>query len=306
MLGQAITIGLRSAASLLAVSALAFLVVAFMPSDPVMIAIRAWNLPPDPATIAALRGEWGLDLPMPERYLRWLSGFVSGDWGRSFRTGEPVLEEFMARLPLSLSLGLGGLSLAALLAVPIGFLAALKPDGLADRLSRMLAVTVQAVPAFWLGLLAIWLLGVQLQIIRPFSGGPSILVIAAMLIATQSTGMLARVYRRDLLGQAAEPHFRTALAKGLSRRQALWRHGHRSALYAMLSAVRSEAGWAIGTTATLEVLFGLPGVSQFLVASISARDYHVLLAYVMTVAVWMVAMNGAIALALHRLDPRAA
>lgn len=299
-----LTVGLRAAASLLAVSALAFVVVAFMPSDPVMIAIRAWNLPPDPATVAAMRAQWGLDLPLAERYLRWLTGFVTGDWGRSFRTGEPVFSEFAARLPLSLGLGVSGLLLASLLAVPLGFAAAARPDGPADRFSRLLAVGVQAVPAFWLGLLAIWLLGVQFRIIRPFSGGPAILVIACALIALHSTALLARVYRRDLMAQTAMPHYRTALAKGLSRRQALWRHGHRSALYAMLSALRSEAGWAIGTTATLEILFGLPGVSQFLVASISARDYSVLLAYVMCVAMWMVVMNAVVSLLLDRLDPR--
>jgi peptide/nickel transport system permease protein len=297
-------IGLRSAASLLAVSALAFLIVAFMPADPAMIAIRAWNLSPDPTTIAALRTEWGLDLPLAERYVRWLASFVSGDWGRSFRTGEPVLAEFAARLPLSLGLGVSGLALASALAIPLGFAAALQPDGVADRMSRLLAIGVQAMPAFWIGLLAIWLLGVHLQVIRLFSGGPAIIALAACLIALHATAVLARVYRRDLIAQTAEPYFRTALAKGLSRRQAVWRHGHRSALYAMLSALRSEAGWAIGTSATLEVLFGLPGVSQFLVASISARDYFVLLAYVMCVAMWMMAMNAGLSLAMRRLDPR--
>lgn len=305
MLALFIRIGLRAAASLLAVSALAFLVVALMPADPVMIAIRAWNLPVDQATMEGLRAEWGLDRPIAERYVRWLAGFVSGDWGRSFRTGEPVLSEFMQRLPLSLGLGLSGLCLAALLAVPLGFEAALKPASFADRFSRTLAVAVQAVPAFWLGLILIWVLGVKLQIIRPFSGGWTIYVLAAFLIALHSIGLLARVYRRDLIGQTAQPHFRTALAKGLTRRQALWRHCNRSGLYALLSAVRSEAGWAIGTTATLEVLFGLPGVSQFLVQSISARDYHVLLAYIMTVATWMLAMNASVEVAMHRLDPRA-
>lgn len=301
---HALRIGLRSAASLLAVSAPAFLVVAFMPSDPVMIAIRAWNLPVDEATMAALRAEWGLDEPLGIRYVGWLSGFVSGDWGRSFRTGEPVLDEFMARLPLSLGIGLGGLTLAALLAVPLGFAAALNPDGIADRASRLLSIAVQAVPAFWLGLVLIWILGVKLQVIRPFSGGPTILLLAAGLIALHSTGLLARVYRRDLIEQTTLPHFRTALAKGLGRRKALWRHAHRGAVYAMLSAVRSEAGWAIGSTAALEVLFGLPGISQFLVQSISARDYFVLLAYVMVVATWMIVMNACVDLAMRRLDPR--
>jgi peptide/nickel transport system permease protein len=306
LLHHALKIGLRAAASLLAVSALAFLVVAFMPADPVEIAIRAWNLAPDPATIAALRAEWGLDLPLYERYLHWLAGFVSGDWGRSFRTGEPVFSEFMQRLPLSLGLGLSGLALAVVLAVPLGFAAALRPGGLVDRFSRTLAIAVQAVPAFWLGLVLVWVLGVKLQLIRPFSGGLSIHVMAIGLIALHSIGLLARVYRRDLLEQSAQPHFRTALAKGLDRRQVLWRHCHRGALYSMLSAVRSEAGWAIGTTATLEVLFGLPGVGQFLVHSIGARDYFVLLAYIMTVAVWMLAMNALVEIGMQRLDPRAA
>jgi peptide/nickel transport system permease protein len=299
-------IGLRAAASLLAVSALAFLVVAFMPSDPVMIAIRAWNLPLDQASIDALRAEWGIDRPLVERYARWLTGFVAGDWGRSFRTGEPVLDEFVARLPVSLGIGLSGLALAALMAVPLGFAAAVRPSGLADKASRLLSIGVQAVPAFWLGLLLIWVLGVKLQLIRPFSGGPAIYVLAAFLVSLHSVGLLARVLRRELLEQARQPYFRTALAKGLSRATALRRHAGRGGLYAMLSALRSEAGWAIGTTATLEVLFGLPGVSQFLVLSIGARDYFVLLAYVMVVALWMVAMNAAAEIAMRRLDPRAA
>lgn len=306
MLAFALKIGLRAAASLLAVSALAFLVVASMPSDPVMIAIRAWNLPVDQATMDALRAEWGLDLPLPERYLRWLAGFVTGEWGRSFRTGEPVFDEFMIRLPVSLGIGLSGLALAALLAVPLGFAAAVRPRGLADAATRLLSIGVQAMPAFWLGLVLIWVLGVKLQLIRPFSGGPSIHVLAAALIALHSVGLLARVYRRGLLEQTCEPYFRTALAKGLGRGRALWRHAGRGGLYAMLSSVRSEAGWAIGTTATLEVLFGLPGISQFLVLSIGARDHFVLIAYVMVVAVWMLAMNAASLLAMHSLDPRAA
>lgn len=298
--------GLRAAASLLAVSVLAFLVVALMPADPVEIAIRAWNLPADPATVAAMRAEWGLDQPLAQRYFSWLSGFVAGDWGRSFRTGEAIFGEFMQRLPLSLTLGISGLALAGVLAVPLGLAAAMRPRGIADRFSRGLAIGVQAVPAFWLGLLLIWVFGVKLQLIRPFSGGPSIYALAIVLIAMHSIGLFARIYRHDMLEQTGQPYFRTALAKGLTHRQALWHHCHRSALYAMLSAVRSEAGWAIGTTATLEVLFGLPGISQFLVQSIGARDYSVLLAYIMTVAVWMLAMNAAVELAMRRLDSRSA
>jgi peptide/nickel transport system permease protein len=300
----AIRSGLRALASLLAVSVAAFVLIALMPADPVMIAIRAWNLTPTEETIAALRESWGLDRSLPERYLIWLGGFVSGDWGLSFRTGEPVLSEFLRRLPLSVGIGVGGLLLAISLSVPLGLAAAQRPGGFADRLSRLIAVSVQAVPAFWIGLVAIWLLGVHLQLVRPFSGGSSIVAIAIAIIALHSVGVLSRVYRKDMLEQASRPHFRTALAKGLSRRQALWHHCHRGAFYAALAAVRSEAGWVIGSTATLEVLFGLPGISQFLVQSIAVRDYHVLIAYVMVVALWMLLMNAILQHAMRQLDPR--
>ncbi|WP_210257303.1 ABC transporter permease [Chelativorans sp. ZYF759] len=300
----AIGSGIRALASLLAVSLGAFLLIALMPADPVMIAIRAWNLAPTEETVAALRENWGLDRSLPERYVIWLTGFVAGDWGLSFRTGEPVLTEFLRRLPLSVGVGVSGLLLAIALSVPLGLAAAQRPGGFADRFSRLIAISVQAVPAFWIGLVAIWLLGVHLQIVRPFSGGPSIVAIATAIIALHSMGVLSRVYRKDMLEQASRPHFRTALAKGLSRHQALWHHCHRSAFFALLAAVRSEAGWVIGSTATLEVLFGLPGISQFLVQSIAVRDYHVLIAYVMVVAGWMLLMNAILQFAMRRLDPR--
>lgn len=276
-----------------------------MPSDPVMIAIREWNLPANPETIARLRAEWGLDRALPLRYLHWLGGFLTGDWGVSFRTGEPVRAEFLARLPLSLGLGAAALALATALAVPLGFAAALRPGGMADRLGRALVILVQAVPAFWLGLVAVWVLAVELRLFKPFSGGPATLALAGLLIALPPMAMMARVFRRALLAGAAEPWFRTALSKGLDRRAALWGHCARPGFYALVAALRSEIGWIIGATATLEVLFGLPGVSQFVIASVPARDYGVLLAYVMVVACVMALANLAISATLHLIDPRA-
>lgn len=306
MLATATRISLRSVASLLAISALAFFIIASMPSDPAQIAIRAWNLPATDETVATLRAQWGLDQPVVARYGLWLSQFVTGDWGNSFRTGDPVLQEFLHRLPLSLGIGLSGLTLAALLAVPLGFAAALRPNGIADKASRLLSIGVQAVPSFWLGLLLLWVLGVQLRLIRPFSGDASAWILPIFLVALHALGTLSRVYRRDMIEFTGKPHFRTALAKGLSTRQAMWRHGNRSAVYALLSAVRSEAGWAIGSTAALEILFGLPGISQFLVQSIAARDHMVLQAYVMVIASWMLVMNAGLELAMRRLDPSSA
>lgn len=271
-----------------------------------MIAIRAWNLPPDPDTIARLRAEWGLDLALVPRYLLWLRGFLTGDWGISFRTGEPVRQAFAARLPLSLGIGAAALTLATGLAVPLGFAAALRPGGSADRVSRALVIFVQAVPAFWLGLLAIWFFAARLRLFKPFSGGQETLMLACLLIALPPMAMMARVFRRELLACTREPWFQTALAKGLTRRAALWRHCARPGFYALVAALRSEIGWMIGATATLEVLFGLPGVSQFVILSVPARDYGVLLAYVMVVACLMAFANAVIGFLLRMIDPRAA
>lgn len=297
---------LQALAGLLAISIVAFAVLKAMPGDPVEITLRAWNAPVTPETMADLRQVWALDRPLVRQYAAWLVRFVAGDWGTSFRTGEPVFSEFAARLPLTLTIGLAGLALAVVLAVPLGFMAMRRPGGVADRLSRLLAIFGQAVPVFWLGLVLVWLLGVKLRLITPFATGLAALPLPIVVVALHALGAFSRVYRRDLASLPRMPHFRAALGKGLSRDQALWRHGHGHALYALLSAVRSQAGWVIGGTATVEVVFGLPGISQFLIQSIAVRDLFVLQAYVMVIAVWMIVMNAGLAFALHRIDPRTA
>lgn len=296
----------RLLVSLLAVSVVAFVIVTAMPVDPVRIAVFAWNMPADPDVMAALRHQWGLDRPLYEQYWLWLQNFTVGDWGRSFRTGEPVLNEFALRLPVTLGLGMGGLVSAIVLAIPLGFLAARRPDGMADTLSRGLAIFVQALPVFWFGLVLIWILAVKLHWMRAFDTQGWAYALPLSLISLHSIGALSRIYRRDLLATEGEPFFRAALAKGLSRAQALRRHGHAHALYALIGAVRSEAGWMIGGAATVEILFAIPGISQFLIQSIAARDYYVLQAYVMLIAAWMAIMNASFNLALEWLDPRIA
>lgn len=296
--------GLQTAVGLLVVSFATFAIITLMPADPVEIAIRTWSLPATDETVAALRLEWGLDRPLAIRYLDWLSGFVQGDWGRSFRTGEPVNTEFAKRLPLSLAIGISGICLAVALALPLGFAAALKSGGMADRCSRLLSVFTQSTPVFATGLVLIWVLGVQLRWIRPFSNDGASLALAIALVALHSTGILTRVYRQGLQEATTQPWFVTARAKGLSERSALWRHAHPGALYALLAAIHSEAGWVIGSAATMEILFGLPGISQFLVQSIAMRDQMVLQAYVMVVALWMVSVDLLARLLMIRLEPR--
>lgn len=296
--------GLRAAGLLLAASLAAFLLIAAMPSDPATVLLHRANLPATPEAVAALHAGWGLDRPLLVRYVEWLLRFLSGDWGMALHTGQPVVLEFLARLPVSLVLGMGGLALAVAIAIPLGFAAALRPDGLADRASRVLVVGTQAIPAFVVGLVLLWFLAAELRLIRPFTGGAADrLILPVLIVALYAVGSLARVYRIELLRVAAEPFIVAARARGMTRARALWRHGHRHAVLALLAALTPECGWVIGGTAVTEVVFGLPGISQFLVDAIAARDYAVLQAYVVVVAAWMLAVHLMAEAARRVLDP---
>jgi peptide/nickel transport system permease protein len=255
--------------------------------------------------ISALRHQWGLDRGLVAQYFAWLGRFLVGDWGQSFRTGQPILFEFVHRFPASATLGFGGLAIAVLLAVPLGFFSARRPRGVADMTTRALNVLHQSVPSFWLGLILLWFLGVKLQFIRPFTGESlDRFLLPLLIVGFYSLGALARVYRAELIAVTREPFFITARAKGLSEAQALWAHGHKAALYTMVLAIRPEFAWVVGGTAVMEVVFALPGISQFLVQSVAARDYFVLQAYVVVIAAWMLVVNLVVTALLRLLDPR--
>lgn len=292
-------------AALWVASVLAFLVLTAMPADPVVLVLIDRNVPPTPEAIADLRATWGLDRSLGGQYAAWLGRFLVGDWGVSFRTDRPVLTEFAERLPLSLVVGLGGLALAALSAIVLGLAAADRPGGVADRATRVLAVLGQSVPAFWTALLLIRLFGVEMRAVRPFLGGDiERLVLPTLLVALYSAGSLARVMRRELLVAAETPWFRTAMAKGLTRRRALRRHALRPALGGLLAALVPECGWAVGGTAVAEVVFAVPGISAYLVESVAVRDYFALQGYVVAVAAWMTAVHLVATVLRRVIDPR--
>ena len=292
---------------LVGASLVAFAVLHAMPGDPVETELLAWGLPRSDEGVAFLRREWGLDRSWLAQYGLWLDRLVSGDWGRSIRTGRSLLDEFGDALPISLVMGCGGLLIGLVMALPLGFFAAQRPGGVIDQVTRSLSVISQSVPLFCLALAAIWLFAAELRLIRPFTG-PAFerLLLPTLLIALYAVPRFSRVYRRELLLAINSPYCKFALAKGLSPRAVLWRHAHPVASAAMLAAVVSECGWVIGGTATAEVVFSLPGVSLFVVQSVGVRDYFVLQFYIVIMAAWMLAIGQAADAARAWLDPRTA
>lgn len=254
---------------------------------------------------AELRAAWGLERAVWVQFFDWLAGVAHGDLGRSFSDARPVAAEFAARAPWSAAIGLGGLLTGVIAAVALGFAAALRPGGTADLATRALALVAQALPAFAVGVVALWLLGAELRLIRPLTGGPlERLLLPMLLVALFSTGSLARVTRTAFAEARAAPWFRTALAKGLSIRAALWRHGWQHAALTLLAALVPEMAWVIGGTAVAEIVFGTPGLSERVVTAVGARDYPVLQAYAALTAAMLLAARLSARILAARLDPR--
>ncbi len=297
----------RLTLSWLAVVAAAFLLLRLMPGDPVEVFLSHVNISAGPETVAAYRVQWGLDGSVAGQFLRWLGGFLTFDWGVSYQTGRPVATDFAARVPYSAAIGFGGMSLAVIAGYALGFLAAHHPDGVPDKLSRSLAVAGQALPAFAVGLILLWVLGVQLRWIDALGGGSvERILLPALLVAFFSIGSMSRLTRAGFLEVKSSPYFRTALAKGLSPLGALWHHGRVAGALTLIAGLAPELAWIVGGTAVAEIVFGVPGLSERVVQAVNHRDYAILQPYIALVAIWMaVALQGA-RLLRRVFDPRVA
>ncbi len=288
----------------LVVTAAAFVLFRLTPGNPAAIFAQTANTG-GLDVLAAIERQWGLDRPVASQFLGWLASLAQGDLGLSFANRQPVLADFAARLPWSATIGAGGLCAAILIAWPLSFAAALRPGGTADLASRAFAIAGQALPAFAVGLVMLWLLAAELQWIRPLNGGPvERILLPVLLVAVFSVGAFARVLRAAFTDVLAAPWFRTALAKGLSRRGALRAHGTAHAVLVLLAVVTPELAWVIGGTAVAEIVFGTPGLSERLVQAVAARDYPVLQAYVALIAAIMLVARAAARRMRTRLDPR--
>ncbi|MEM9341825.1 MAG: ABC transporter permease [Pseudomonadota bacterium] len=295
----------RLALSWLAVIAAAFFLLRLMPGDPVEIFLDHVSIRSGPEIVAAYRAQWGLDGTLASQFTRWLRGFLTLDWGVSFETGRPVAQDFAARLPYSAAIGFGGMTLAIICGYALGFFAALRPGGTADIASRAFAVAGQALPAFAVGLMLLWVLGVQLRVINAFGGGTvERILLPMLLVAVFSVGAMARLTRAGFAEVKASPYYRTALAKGRSQTAALWHHGHAAGALTLIAGLAPELAWIVGGTAVAEIVFGVPGVSERVVQAVNHRDYAILQPYIALVALWVAFVLQIARMLRHALDPR--
>lgn len=281
---------------------LMFVLIRIAPGDPAAILLGSDATPEE---IAALRDRLGLDGNPLEQYVAYLRQLVTLDFGESFRTGMPAMDAVLSRLPATIQLTLAATLCAVVIGLTLGLLAARRPDSVVDRVVSTVAILFQGMPTFWVGIMLILVFALVLRL-APSSGAGGLdhLVLPAVTLALPFTAIVARLSRATLAETMREPYVQTARAKGLSRGEALRGHALRNALGPVVTIVGLQMGTLLGGAVVVENVFAWPGLGTLIVQSVSYRDYAVVQAAVLLIAVIVLVLNLVADIVNALLDPR--
>jgi ABC-type dipeptide/oligopeptide/nickel transport system permease component len=284
------------------VATLVFSLIHLIPGDPVQILLGESAQESD---VEALRARLGLDRPLGVQYAAFLNGLVHGDLGSSVASGRPVTEVILEHYPATLELAVAGMAVALLIALPLGVAAALQRDRWLDHGSRFFALLGVSIPNFWLGPVLILLFSVHWNLL-PVSGRGTWrhLILPAVTLGTALAGLLTRMVRSSLTEELRRPYLATARAKGLSRRRVVIRHALSNALLPVVTVVGLQFGALLTGTIITETIFSWPGLGRLLIQAIRTRDYPLVQAGVLIIAVTYVSVNLATDVVYAWLDPR--
>ena len=270
--------------------------------DPVLLMLPADASQQD---IQRLRELLGFDRPVPIQLWRFMERVATGDFGTSLRFQEPALALVLDRLPSTVLLALTALSVATVIALPLGVLSAVRRNSVWDHGAMAVALLGQSMPIFWTGIMLITIFAVALDLF-PSSGSGTIrhLVLPAAALGFFSTGRMARLVRGGMIEVLGQDYVRTARAKGLTERRVLYRHALRNCLLPVITLLGLELGSTLGGAVVTEMVFAWPGVGRLIVSAIFARDYPLVQAAVFVVAAMLVVVNLVVDLLYAVIDPR--
>jgi len=315
---------------LLGVSILVFMLLRLIPGDPAiaMLGERA-----TPEKIAQVRERLGLNRPLPEQYVIWMSKVLQGDFGNTIRGNVPVANEIKNRFPATIELSLAALTIAVLVGLPVGIISALNRNSIIDTVSMFSALFGVSIPIFVLGLLLIFFVGVRLDLL-PFIGRLDIdielekvtglntvdalitgngkafinavkhLILPAVTLATIPVAIIARITRSAMLEVLNQDYIRTARAKGLANYQVVMTHAFRNALLPVVTIIGLQLGTLLSGAVLTETIFSWPGIGKWLFDSIQGRDYPTVQAITLLIAVIYVGVNLGVDVLYAVIDPR--
>ena len=291
-------------------SLIVFSLIHLIPGDPVQIMLGEEN---DPHALQALRRELGLDRPIVEQFLGWLWRLLHGDFGRSLRSHQPVLEAISERLPVTIELTVVAMLISLSIALPAGVISALRRNSALDVLSTMTALTGVSIPNFFLGILLIVAFAQELQWL-PSSGYVSPLeslalnlktiLLPAVTLGTGLAAIIMRMTRSSLLEVLRHDYVLTARAKGLAESGVIMRHALKNALLPVTTILGLQMGTLLGGAVLTETIFALPGLGRLVVDSIFARDFPIVQGVILFLALTRITCNFVVDITYALLDPR--
>ena len=287
---------------LLGVSLLVFAMLHLTPGDPVRLALGEDAAQAD---IERVRSQLGLDLPLHEQYLAFLGRLVRMDLGMSLRSRQPVASELQGRIRPSLELAVASMVIAAEFGMVMGVLAALRQGTWFDTLAMVMAVTGVSAPTFWVGLIFILVFSVNLGWF-PSSGRGTLahLALPALTLGVHYAASIARITRASMLDVIQEDYVRTAHAKGLTWLTVVRKHSLRNALLPTVTLIGLQIGALLGGTVVVETVFAWPGIGRLAIDAIRHRDYPVVQAAIMFMALAFAVSNLVVDMLYSFLDPR--
>jgi peptide/nickel transport system permease protein len=301
---------LYSLVVLVGVTVVVFALVHLVPGDPVRIALGTRYTP---EAYDALRSASGLDRPIVSQFFGYVGSALTGDLGVSFRNGDPVTVTLLERLPATLSLGLAGIVVALVIALPAGTYSALREGRLSDAIVRVASQFGVSVPDFWMGILLIALFSTTLGWLptsgyRPLFSDPGgwlrHIILPGLTVGVVAAAIMTRYVRAAVLEVAAMGYVRTARSKGLPPRVVTFRHTVRNALVPILTITGIQLATLLGGVIVVEVVFAWPGLGRLVYNAVAARDYPVIQGAVLLIAALFLAINLLVDVLYAVVDPR--
>jgi ABC-type dipeptide/oligopeptide/nickel transport system permease component len=287
---------------LLGVATLVFSLIHLIPGDPAQAMLGEAAPQSD---VEELRRQLGLDRPLVQQYAAFLGGLVKGDLGISLRTGLPVTEQIVERMPATFELAAAAMLVAILFSMPLGIAAAVRRGTAVDHAAMTISLAGVSVPNFWLGPLLAIVFAVELGWL-PVSGRGTWghLVLPAVSLGAALAAILARMTRATMLEELREPYVQAARARGASKPRAVLRHAFRNSLIPVVTLIGLQFGAVLTGAVITETIFAWPGIGRLLIQSIGFRDYPLVQGCILLIAVTYVAVNLVTDMLYGVLDPR--
>ncbi|WP_078381980.1 nickel ABC transporter permease [Sutcliffiella halmapala] len=266
-----------------------FFIMQLVPGDPAVLLAGEGA---SKETIAAVREQLGLNKPLYAQYFDYLSNLLRGDFGVSLKNSQPVLDEILVRLPITIELAIFSIIITIFLGMIAGIVSAIKPYSLTDTLVMLVALIGISMPSFWLGLLLMFFFSVKLQIF-PVAGWDSLVhtILPALTLGAAGAAIVARMTRSSMLEVVRQDYIRTARAKGVRERVIIYRHALRNALIPVITVIGLQFGALLGGTVLVESIFAINGLGRMIVDAIRMRDLPMVQGGVLVASMVFVIVN---------------